>query len=530
MSTYQPSRSQASGEPLKPPSQDSFHIYGCKWAWCRSMYSNNEELTQHVILEHARRAIPVRRRDIPLIRRAEDGTGESLRMSYVLNGQSSNSATEPSQKSAEEIRHELIVFGDLGLPSPSLVEPYSSLPSPPASSRANTSPLQNDRPLPGTTRSAVVMDAHISTTPVIHHSWEQDENARSFASLSSPAGSSTSFSAPDIPNSPSFNSLVEKSGKRKLAADAPENPAAKYSKLYRQHPLSQSANSSTGSRVSVEQHLTQSLESEDESEGGRDIDNEDVLSLESSDHEGSVDGLSSSQDAAYQTELPWDISQPEASQSHEATQPSYTQESQFEGGNYDLLSQAPSQFQTQVVESFPFHFHAPKASTSSQMEPKLSAPLHFSPPGPLRSPKYATSTPQRQNWYQPPHKLQCSISQKGDQTGADENQTSSSKKSAQVIIHSQRSQYRDPSKSKKFRSGTLQISPPALSQGRTAEELLPRERDSVHDDALLDGIYSDIIVNHDSQSYMDSSQSLDDYSYPPLQTQAPYESQSMSQF
>uniref|UniRef100_A0A8H8CJV3 C2H2-type domain-containing protein n=1 Tax=Psilocybe cubensis TaxID=181762 RepID=A0A8H8CJV3_PSICU len=516
MSIYQPLQSQAG--PSKTFSDGSYEIVVCKWGWCRSTFSNGAELAHHVIHQHARCAIPVRRRDLSLIRRAEEGIGESLRFSNILSGHTCNNADEQSQKLAKDSRH--------GLSQASPKVPHSTLPSPPVTSRANTSPLHFNEPLPGSIEHAshehsLDMDDIISIPTADIRPLDQDENTHSFAALSSPTESSASFTAPDIPHSPSFSSLVDRSFKRKSDNDFYHKPVAKKGRLYRHHPLSQSANSSTGSHASVEQHLTQSFESsEDGHESGEDLDNDDTSSQNFSHHSKS----SEPEDPTHHSKLDHSITRPDAFQDPQFTQSSSTEDSHFVGAHYELLTQGPSQFQTQPpTASFPLHFHRPKTASSSQME-------HLSPPVPLSSLKYATSTPQqRQNWYQPPT-LQCGVNQSIDQSGAVENCNLDASNSNNAVACSQRSQGQNSSKSKKFRSGTLQISPAQLSQNRINEEIPAREQALVHNDTLLHDIYGDILNQHDSQSYMDSSQSVDDFSYPPLQTQAPYESQSMSQY
>jgi len=81
-------------------STSHIRIYGCKWAWCRSVFEDHPSLVRHVIYDHARRSTPVRRRDISLIRRAEEGSGESLRISYLMSG--TESSTQASQKLASQ--------------------------------------------------------------------------------------------------------------------------------------------------------------------------------------------------------------------------------------------------------------------------------------------------------------------------------------------------------------------------------------------------------------------------------------------
>lgn len=63
-----------------PPSAHT-RIYTCNWDWCRLAFPTNPSLVYHVIHDHVRKAQPVRRRDLPFLRRVEDGVGESWRLS-----------------------------------------------------------------------------------------------------------------------------------------------------------------------------------------------------------------------------------------------------------------------------------------------------------------------------------------------------------------------------------------------------------------------------------------------------------------
>jgi hypothetical protein len=92
MSQAHPSSEFSGTSSACPKSALELHIHGCRWAWCRLTFSTNKELVQHVIYEHVRRAIPVMRRDIPMLRRAEEGFGESISMTGIMGG--SHSATE----------------------------------------------------------------------------------------------------------------------------------------------------------------------------------------------------------------------------------------------------------------------------------------------------------------------------------------------------------------------------------------------------------------------------------------------------
>jgi hypothetical protein len=61
-----------------------FQLFSCKWAWCRLTFPDNPGLVHHVLHDHVRRAIPVRRRDISMIKRAEEGKGESFKISELM--------------------------------------------------------------------------------------------------------------------------------------------------------------------------------------------------------------------------------------------------------------------------------------------------------------------------------------------------------------------------------------------------------------------------------------------------------------
>lgn len=89
---------------------DPISVYSCRWAWCRLNFSDNDVLGRHVVLEHVRRAIPVRRKDLPMLRRAEEGLGESLKLSDIMR----NPSSSLSQKS-EFSRGTILVSVDLGM-------------------------------------------------------------------------------------------------------------------------------------------------------------------------------------------------------------------------------------------------------------------------------------------------------------------------------------------------------------------------------------------------------------------------------
>lgn len=53
-------------------------IHGCYWDWCRLIFDTNAELNHHVINDHVKTAVPVKRKDLEMLRRAEEGMGDSL--------------------------------------------------------------------------------------------------------------------------------------------------------------------------------------------------------------------------------------------------------------------------------------------------------------------------------------------------------------------------------------------------------------------------------------------------------------------
>ncbi|KAH8120715.1 hypothetical protein DFH11DRAFT_1478580, partial [Phellopilus nigrolimitatus] len=46
----------------------------CKWAWCKESFETTDKLVMHVLEEHVWKAKPMKRKDVPLERRAMDGT------------------------------------------------------------------------------------------------------------------------------------------------------------------------------------------------------------------------------------------------------------------------------------------------------------------------------------------------------------------------------------------------------------------------------------------------------------------------
>lgn len=93
--------------------QNSLEINACRWSWCRLTFLTNAELIHHVINDHVYTAIPIRRMDIPILKRAEEGIGESLSLTgFGMFAPNSNDASE-RLKSRKEGTHDIHVDIDI---------------------------------------------------------------------------------------------------------------------------------------------------------------------------------------------------------------------------------------------------------------------------------------------------------------------------------------------------------------------------------------------------------------------------------
>lgn len=45
----------------------------CRWAWCKETFGTQDELVEHVLDEHVAKAMPTKKKDLPLERRARNG-------------------------------------------------------------------------------------------------------------------------------------------------------------------------------------------------------------------------------------------------------------------------------------------------------------------------------------------------------------------------------------------------------------------------------------------------------------------------
>ncbi|KAF8165538.1 hypothetical protein B0H34DRAFT_689499 [Crassisporium funariophilum] len=525
----------------------SCQTYGCRWAWCRLTFSTNAELNKHVIHEHVHRAVPVRLQDIPMIRRAEEGMGESLRLSDLLRGSFSPNSRD-NESSAKEV-----------------TDPSSSLPSPPASSPALHSPtpytvpwlepsqapaspsVSEARHIGQGARSTHIIAIEPLSPPTHGPQLGQMQRAAhtTFASLSSPSESMTSFS---IPNSPSFSSLVERPKKRKLGLNADNSP--KKRGFFRPHArprLSESSQSSLDSQNSVVQQLTQSLDMDlDELVGDEDAVGEEVSDFHQPLEDHILPDAQSptmtpfepqSEDDPYDGELQWNCSE---HQSKSSDSEPHTQDRKYVA-SLDALSQPPSQFQLPL--EFPRHIHDYAGPSSPKIPPPIetdldsSVPMALSSPVPVViTPTFAASTPHphRQNlWYQ--SSVVWKRNKKVDKSDRSEEQPNTSpatspSQSNGANLHTPKSKY-------VFRSGTLEIDPASLL--RPHSKNLKDSGDSVRrPTAQLDSQSQDVTISQESryqmeasqpESYPDFSSESEGFSYPPLQTQAPYQSQDLTQ-
>ncbi|KAF9057948.1 hypothetical protein BJ165DRAFT_1521282 [Panaeolus papilionaceus] len=418
-------------------------MYGCRWNWCRQNFSCPSELKEHVITQHVNLTIPVRKRDLALLRRAHEGIGETLSIPII-----SSFDSETRSSSQKDYSQETSQQKDLP-PSP----PFSS---PAQSPFSQLKSLQNE-----STGEQADISAHgvqtqaefIPTSPTP----SPPQSPISFGRLRGENHSPTPLANP---GSPSFDSLVERKKPDPVIFQS-----------------SSPAKSSNSSQMAVEQQLTQSLDYDDYSDKSS---SSPLQSSPSRDH--LISSSMSSQvdktatDDLYAGELRWG----------NTSQASSAQQQPSSGRSVETLShpsQPPSQFQAPLI-----HVHRSRGTQSSQ-------PLG-TPTGSLIPPTFAISTPPLQSWYQPSTSILKSLHRRS--------------------------------------SLTLQPSP-SLSQRRTSITSSSRSPKRVRLDYDSDKmspameVDGDEYIKHQSQSqtslYDDSFDENQPDSYPPLQTQAPYDSQ-----
>ncbi|KAK0453493.1 hypothetical protein EV421DRAFT_1764386 [Armillaria borealis] len=190
----------------------SVDLHICRWKWCSDTFLSKNELIQHVLDHHVQNSVPCSRREYALSRKIEEGEGESLSFPH---GGNTGSKTQGNVMA----NHQL---------DPTI---NSSLPSPPASTPPNLSPLP--------------------PAPLLLPRYHSDDEYRTFAALSSP---SPSPAAQQIPVSPTFSSMIED-------AVAPRSRSSHLGGIVSQS--SQDSASSSESCDAVEQQLTQGEKFED---------------------------------------------------------------------------------------------------------------------------------------------------------------------------------------------------------------------------------------------------------------------------
>ena len=247
--------------------------------------------------------------------------------------------------------------------------------------------------------------------------------------------------------------------------------------------LSQNSFASFASQNSIEAQLTQTQDSDDMDQ------DEDLLPYHSSNtHTPDVFmGLIHEHD-----QLQWELSQ----HAEECLTSDRTSQSQSDGRyhleNLPVTSRPPSQL---------------------RLDPSAAVPL--SPPSPASSPTFAVSTPLRQNWYQPP------LKRRKRSTCNDKDPSSSPLKGEEEFVLQTNSK-------NKFRSGTLQITPGSSSKESKGKHAIVDALPADRQNNLATRPHSPCDLF--SQSSQDSSDLSEINSYPALQTQAPYQSQILTQF
>ncbi|KAF8076562.1 hypothetical protein FPV67DRAFT_1471953 [Lyophyllum atratum] len=241
-------------------SQNHPEIHSCRWSWCRLTFDTNAGLEHHVIHDHVLTAVPVRRDDIAIYRRVEEGIGESLTLSGLGMSTSSHVIASGSKpRTIEENTVELELTSSL--PSPPASSPTSATfedvgqyPYDYASAFAPEAPLRN--PFPPSHLNDIVHED--STTP------KRRQTPPSFASLSSPLD--YQFDMLADPPMPTFDSLVESAigANRRRTEDSPAKPSPSSQPGCGGTQGSQVSSTSSSSYDSVEKQLTQSMDVDDD--------------------------------------------------------------------------------------------------------------------------------------------------------------------------------------------------------------------------------------------------------------------------
>ncbi|TFK43729.1 hypothetical protein BDQ12DRAFT_675457 [Crucibulum laeve] len=542
--------SAPSASPLHSQATPSYQANGCRWNWCGQIFSTTEELLHHVIHAHVRRATPVRRGDIPMLRRAEEGIGSSFNFSAIAGSTQSNDDTFKVSATSKEDAMPICTQ-----------EPSSSLPSPPASSPPSLVHAYSPEPK-GTRFSSSASDVYSYAYDYERRSPEQFQGqasgqpaqpletiyitsssneggisgrirspvpiiSRRAPTFSSLVGNADSPPSQTTPASPTLEALVAdaiRSKKRKTHPDIDADVPSLRRKIPESDDsingqYSQILQSSYDSHDSVEKQLTQSLN--DDLKGRSNL----LAGLKQPDNgdQATTDlHVDTSTDAVVQSPGDGDCTSLCGSQS-----PILLQRASIHLPSQ--LSQLPSQFQIDPQS------HASGSGTQSlslSIQTQFASSPRFQlTPMPLPSPAFAVSTPfmarPQQAWYQPSVPIHR-VSRKKSSTGDAQSVSANASPASEAKM--------DSDDLSAYRFGALNLQPtmpsvngtPLQSQKQQSPSQSSPERMRNH------ATYSHSQLQSQADQLQESqwSHSLDgsqDLSYPALQTQAPYQSQSLSQ-
>jgi hypothetical protein len=84
-------------------------LHSCNWGWCRLNFDSRNELVNHVVHEHVKNAVPVRRCEVEIYRRVEEGIGESLSISSVMKKGGYSAMLTSADTQQNSLRHCLLL-------------------------------------------------------------------------------------------------------------------------------------------------------------------------------------------------------------------------------------------------------------------------------------------------------------------------------------------------------------------------------------------------------------------------------------
>ncbi|KAI0050782.1 hypothetical protein FA95DRAFT_1555256 [Auriscalpium vulgare] len=189
-------------------------LHFCQWDWCRASFPSRDLLRTHLVEEHVNKAVPVKQRDVKLIRQAEDGlsgSSEGLRTMLGI----STTETDKSQEAQLLQTPKRTGFSALtASSSPASTPLLASQPASPALSELVKNPaLLANSPFAGRTTSSSSsreVEAHLT------------QNASSSSASPAKTGSPLKHNAMDIdrPDTilPIFTSQLPRTGSQASAS------------------------------------------------------------------------------------------------------------------------------------------------------------------------------------------------------------------------------------------------------------------------------------------------------------------------